>query len=69
MVLPRRREGSVAAGDWLALVERPHPEWSVLRVFALLIAGEAKSDLAAVRELADLDALANWRARAAKLGR
>ena len=61
-------EGAVAAGDVLALIDRPCPDWSVARVIALLIAGEGKHDLAAVRALADLNVLAdNWRQRAAKL--
>jgi MOSC domain-containing protein YiiM len=61
-------EGHVAAGDTLALVERPHPEWNVARVIGLLIAGEGKKDPAAVRALFALQVLAdNWRARAAKM--
>jgi MOSC domain-containing protein YiiM len=61
-------EGHVAAGELLTLVERPHPQWNVAHVIALLIAGEGKKDLAAVRALGALDVLAdNWRARAAKM--
>jgi MOSC domain-containing protein YiiM len=61
-------EGSVAAGDAIELAGRVHPEWSVARVFGLLIGGGHKGakaelkDLARVRELAD-----GWRGRAAKL--
>lgn len=63
-------EGAVGAGDALILVERPFPEWTVKRVIALLIAGEARQDLAAARALAALPVLAqNWRARAAKIAR
>ncbi len=61
-------EGGVAAGDDLALLDRPHPEWSVARVIGLLIAGEGKQDRAAVSALAALPVLAdNWRKRAAKM--
>ena len=61
-------EGIVAPGDVLALLDRPHPDWTVARVIGLLIAGEGKADRAAVRELARLDVLAeNWRNRAVRL--
>jgi MOSC domain-containing protein YiiM len=61
-------EGSVAAGGVLTLVERPCPEWSVARVIGLLIGGEGKADLPAVRSLSTLGVLAdNWRARAARM--
>ena len=61
-------EGAVAAGDALALVERPLPEWSVDRVFHLLIGGAGKREPEALRALAAMDALATtWRARAEKL--
>ena len=61
-------EGVVATGDRLALIERPHPDWTVKRVIGLLIAGDGKTDQAAVQALASLDVLAeNWRKRAAKL--
>lgn len=61
-------EGAVAAGDTLGLVERPLPEWSVERVFHLLIGGAGKRDPSALHALAEIDALATtWRARAAKL--
>ena len=63
-------EGVVAAGDKLALIERPHPDWTVERVTGLLIAGDGKADPAAVQALSSLDVLAeNWRKRAAKLAR
>lgn len=61
-------EGQVGSGDTLALVDRPHPEWSVARVIGLLIAGEGRHDPSGVSALARLDVLAdNWRARAARL--
>lgn len=61
-------EGSVAAGDALALVERPLPEWSVERVFHLLVGGAGKREPEALRALAAMDSLAtSWRARAEKL--
>jgi MOSC domain-containing protein YiiM len=61
-------EGRVAAGDALALVERPLPEWSVERVFHLLIGGAGKREPEALRALAAMDSLAtSWRARAEKL--
>lgn len=61
-------DGVVAAGDGLALVERPLPEWNVARVFMLLVAGGHKGDPAAVRSLAGESRLAvNWRNRAARL--
>ncbi|WP_374524024.1 MOSC domain-containing protein [Sphingopyxis sp.] len=61
-------EGAVAAGDELALVERPLPEWSVERVFRLLIGGGGKHEPEALKALAAMEALAaTWRARAEKL--
>lgn len=61
-------EGSVIAGDALELVERPLPDWSVERVFHLLIGGGGKREPAALRDLAAMDVLATtWRARAEKL--
>ena len=59
--------GQVAAGDTIALVERPHPEWTVERVFSLLIGGEAKADPDSTAALCDLSVLAQeWRAKARK---
>lgn len=61
--------GRVEAGDSLQLTERSEPEWTVLRVFGLLIGGDHKRDPAAVRTLANLTVLAeSWRRRAAALG-
>ncbi len=57
-------EGDVAEGDVMMLVERPHAEWTVARVFGLVVRGD--SDVAALRALAGLRALsADWRRRAA----
>lgn len=56
--------GEVGAGDQLTLMERPLPEWSVARVFGLLIGGEGKRDPAALRALAGLEVLAqSWQER------
>ncbi len=57
--------GDCAAGDMLERVEIGHPEWTVARAFAALIAGKAsREDLL---ELAELDRLnAGMRERAAK---
>lgn len=61
-------DGTVAAGDALELVDRPLPEWSVERVFALLIGGAGKREPAALRALAEMEVLAaTWRGRAGKL--
>lgn len=56
-------EGSVAAGNTLVPVERLHPEWSVARTTALVVAGVGRdagsiADLLRVPQLAD-----SWRAR------
>lgn len=59
-------EGSVAAGDALVAVSRLHPEWSVARTTALVVAGIGTHEEA--RELASLKELAGgWRGRAARL--
>ena len=61
-------EGAVTAGDTLDLVERPLPDWSVERVFYLLVGGGGKREPAALRDLAAMNALATtWRVRAEKL--
>jgi len=61
-------EGAVAAGDPLVLVERPLPEWSVERVFGLLIGGAGKHEPGALHALAAMEPLAtSWRVRAEKL--
>ncbi len=64
------REGEAQAGDAMTLVERPHPAWSVARMFDLLVAGGFRRDPAGVAELARLPVLAEaWRGRAEKLAR
>lgn len=61
-------EGEAEAGTQMALVERGLAEWTVARLFHLLIGGGAKGDLAAVRALSGMPVLAQaWRERAAKL--
>jgi MOSC domain-containing protein YiiM len=61
-------EGIAQAGDDLTLLQRPLPEWSVARVFGLLIAGDHKNDPAALRELAVMPQLFDgWRLRAVDL--
>lgn len=61
-------EGEVGAGDALALVERPWPQWTVLRVFGLLIAGDHKQDRAGLEALGEVPQLAQpWRLRREKL--
>ncbi|SKB29267.1 MOSC domain-containing protein [Sphingopyxis flava] len=61
-------EGAVAEGDALEPVERSLPNWTVARVFALLIGGAGKREPDALRTLAEMEALAaSWRARAKKL--
>lgn len=60
--------GRAAAGDGLALVERGLPEWSMARLFAVLIGGKSGRSPAALRQLAALPMLAEaWRRRAAEL--
>jgi MOSC domain-containing protein YiiM len=61
-------EGAAKAGDVMSLVDRPQPEWTVARVFGLLIAGDQKRDPAALPILAAMAVLeAGWRRRAAEL--
>lgn len=62
--------GEAGAGDLMSLIERPHPEWPIARVFNLLIAKGHKADPAGVAALARHPVLAEaWRARAEKLAR
>ena len=59
-------EGEVEAGDILTLVDRTLPEWTVRRVFDLIVAGKNKNDLAAFRALTKMDVLfEGWRKIAA----
>ncbi len=61
-------EGVAQEGDELSLVERVLPDWTVKRVFGLLIAGEHKADPAALPALMSMEQLySGWRARAADL--
>ena len=61
-------EGLVAAGDTLMLVDRPLPQWSVARVFGLLIGGDYKTDPQALVALETMDLLHDgWRKRAREL--
>lgn len=61
-------EGMAAAGDGIELIERPLPDWTVKRVFALLIGGDHKKDPAALEALATMDLLySGWRNRAIEL--
>ena len=58
-------EGAVAAGDALALEDRPCPQWPVARLFALLIGGKQYGEAEALAELGSHPLLAEeWRRRA-----
>lgn len=60
--------GMVQTGDVMRLVEAGPAEWTVDRVFRLLIGGHYRQEPEAVRALAELPQLsANWRKRAASL--
>jgi MOSC domain-containing protein YiiM len=60
--------GAVRAGDTLALIERPWPDWPLASLFGLLIGGEAKDRPADLRALRDVSILAEtWKLRRAKL--
>jgi len=63
-------EGEVAGGDSLDLVARPFENWSVAKVFGLLVGGDHKRDRASLEQLGRVTALAEpWvRRRAALLG-
>ncbi|MET0241516.1 MAG: MOSC domain-containing protein [Sphingobium sp.] len=64
------RQGEAQAGDRMVLTERPLPEWSVPRLFDLLVAGGHKRDPAGVAALAAMPVLAEaWRSRARELSR
>lgn len=61
-------EGEVEGPGAMELVERGPEQWTIARLFHLLIGGGHKSDAAALRELAGMKLLAEaWRERAAKL--
>ena len=58
--------GKVCAGDSIKLVSRNNPEWTVAKVFNLLVAGE--KDIDALQRLTTLGQLSeHWRVRAQKL--
>lgn len=60
--------GEASIGEALELVDRPRPEWTVARVFALLVGGGHHKDPAALHALAAEALLAeSWRLRAIKL--
>lgn len=62
------REGEAEAGSVMPLLDRPRPDWSIARVFRLLIGGGHKAEPHAVRALAAMPVLAEvWRERARKL--
>jgi MOSC domain-containing protein YiiM len=61
-------EGETEAGDALELLDRPLPEWSVRRVFGLIIGGDHKIDPGALPALANMELLFDgWRIRATEL--
>lgn len=61
-------QGVVRVGDGLSLQERLFPEWTVARLFGLVIGGAHRGETAALSELAGMSVLADgWRARAASL--
>jgi MOSC domain-containing protein YiiM len=65
-------EGEVAPGDRIEQVEQAGHNWTVERVFKLLIGGGHRGEgaNAELKALADLETLAeSWRSRAAKLAR
>ncbi len=58
--------GNVQAGDSIVLLSRPNPDWTITKVFKLLIAGEMYND--ALRKLSEVSQLSkHWRVRAQKL--
>lgn len=61
--------GVAEAPSDLMLIDRPHPEWTVRRVFQMVVAGQGRDDTAAFRDLASLELLfTGWRERAALIG-
>ena len=57
-----RRTGQVAPGAALVLQERPHPEWTILRVNRVSYDLDGGTDERDLRALADLPPLAAaWR--------
>lgn len=61
-------EGEAQEGDMLSLVSRSLPDWTVARVFGLVIAGDHKRDPGALPHVRDMELLeAGWRQRANNL--
>ena len=61
-------DGMVAPDDAMVLTQQGAAQWTVERVFRLLIGGQGKNEPAALRALRDLDMLADvWRLRAGQL--
>jgi len=55
--------GKISVCDRIELLTRPNPQWSIAKVFKLLIAGD--NDLDSVQELSELSQLSeHWRMRA-----
>lgn len=62
------REGEAKAGSVMTLLERPLPEWTVERLFRLLVGGMHKREPEAIRALVGMPVLAEaWRKRAVQL--
>ncbi len=62
------RQGEAEAGATMTLLERPLPDWTIERLFRLLIGGGHRADPDAVRALAEMPLLAEaWRDRAWRL--
>lgn len=60
--------GEVTLGDGLELVERRFAQWTVERVFALIVSGARRRDPAQMRDLSRVAPLSQlWRQRAAAL--
>ena len=61
-------EGEVAAGGVLELIDRPFADWTVSRVFGLLVAGDHKRERGSLEDLGCVTALAEpWVRRRAAL--
>lgn len=61
-------EGRVQPGDEMVQQDRPLPDWSLERLFALIVAGQHKGHGAELKALSENSLLAeSWRIRAAQL--
>lgn len=61
-------EGRVRAGETMVQQDRPLPDWSLERLFGLIVAGRHKGQCAELRALSENPVLAeSWRIRAAQL--